>query len=95
MPVTVAKAVTADIPVLLEVVGRAEAYESVTVKSRLDGQVASVMYTEGQHVKQGDVLVKLDPGDFEARLQQADANLAGHSPPGNLGLADPAGGRPP
>lgn len=76
VPVTVAKAVTADIPVLLEVVGRAEAYESVTVKSRLDGQVASVMYTEGQHVKQGDVLVKLDPGDFEARLQQADANLA-------------------
>lgn len=76
VPVTVAKAVTADIPVLLEVVGRAEAYESVTVKSRLDGQVASVMYTEGQHVKQGDVLVKLDPGDFDARLQQADANLA-------------------
>ncbi len=76
VPVTVAKAVTADIPVLLEVVGRAEAYESVTVKSRLDGQVVSVMYTEGQHVKQGDVLVKLDPGDFEARLQQADANLA-------------------
>ncbi len=76
VPVTVAKAVTADIPVLLEVVGRAEAYESVTVKSRLDGQVAGVMYTEGQHVKQGDVLVKLDPGDFEARLQQADANLA-------------------
>lgn len=76
VPVTVSKAVTADIPVLLEVVGRAEAYESVTVKSRLDGQVASVMYTEGQHVKQGDVLVKLDPGDFEARLQQADANLA-------------------
>lgn len=76
VPVTVAKAVTADIPVLLEVVGRAEAYESVTVKSRLDGQVASVMYTEGQHVKQGDVLLKLDPGDFEARLQQADAILA-------------------
>ncbi|MBL0352648.1 MAG: efflux RND transporter periplasmic adaptor subunit [Candidatus Dechloromonas phosphoritropha] len=76
VPVTVAEAVTADIPVLLEVVGRAEAYESVTVKSRLDGQVASVMYTEGQHVKQGDVLVKLDPGDFDARLQQASANLA-------------------
>ena len=34
------------------------------------------MYTEGQHVKQGDVLVKLDPGDFDARLQQASANLA-------------------
>jgi len=76
VPVTVGKAVSGDIPVLLEVVGRAEAYESVTMKSRLDGQVASVPYTEGQHVKQGDVLVRLDPGDFEARLQQALANLA-------------------
>ena len=76
VPVTVAKAVAADIPVLLEVVGRAEAYESVTVKSRVDGQVAAVLYTEGQHVKQGDVLVRLDPADFEARQQQAAANLA-------------------
>jgi multidrug efflux system membrane fusion protein len=76
VPVTAAKAVNGDIPVLLEVVGRAEAYESVTMKSRLDGQIANVLYTEGQHVKQGDVLVQLDPGDFDARLQQAKANLA-------------------
>lgn len=76
IPVTVATATSSDIPVMLDVVGRAEAYESVTVKSRLDGQVAAVLYTEGQHVKQGDILLKLDPGDFEARMRQAEATLA-------------------
>lgn len=76
VPVTVAKASVADIPVLLDVVGRAEAYESVTLKARLDGQVAAAPFTEGQHVRQGDVLIRLDPGDFEARLLQAEANLA-------------------
>lgn len=76
VPVTAARATVANVPVLLEVVGRAEAYESVTMKSRVDGQVASVTYTEGQHVKAGDLLVSLDPGDFVARVQQAEANLA-------------------
>ncbi|HJV28823.1 MAG TPA: efflux RND transporter periplasmic adaptor subunit [Aromatoleum sp.] len=77
VPVTAAVAAVSDVPVLLEVIGRAEAYESVTVKSRLDGQVASVVYTEGQHVRQGDVLLRLDPADYEARLRQAEANVAG------------------
>ena len=76
VPVTVARATVGDIPVLLEVVGRAEAYESVTLKSRLDGQVLAVTYAAGQHVRQGEVLVRLDPGDFDARLLQAQANLA-------------------
>lgn len=76
VPVTVATAGLGDMPVLLSVVGRAEAYESVTLKSRLDGQVAAVNYTEGRHVRQGEVLIRLDPGDFEARLLQAEANLA-------------------
>ncbi|BAL23979.1 efflux transporter, RND family, MFP subunit [Azoarcus sp. KH32C] len=76
VPVTAATAAVSDVPVLLEVIGRAEAYESVTVKSRLDGQVASVVYMEGQHVRQGDVLLRLDPADYEARLRQAEANVA-------------------
>lgn len=76
VPVTTAKAATRDIPVTLKVVGRAEAYESVVLKSRVDGQVAAVLFTEGQHVKQGDVLIRLDPNDFSARLQQAEAAAA-------------------
>ena len=76
VPVTTATATTRDIPVTLKVVGRAEAYESVVLKSRVDGQIAAVQFTEGQHVKQGDVLIRLDPNDFAARLQQAEATVA-------------------
>ena len=76
VPVTTAKAATRDIPVTLKVVGRAEAYESVVLKSRVDGQVAAVLFTEGQHVKQGDPLIRLDPSDFAARLHQAEATAA-------------------
>ena len=71
-----AKAVERDIPVTLQVVGRAEAFESVALKARVDGQVAAVLFTEGQHVRQGDVLIRLDPTDFSARLKQADAAIA-------------------
>ncbi len=76
VPVTTAQAVARDIPVTLKVVGRAEAYESVTLKARVDGQVAAVLFTEGQHVKKDDVLIRLDPTDFSARLQQAAAAAA-------------------
>ena len=76
VPVTADKAVARDIPVTLQVVGRAEAFESVAMKSRVDGQVAAVLFTEGQHVNQGDVLIRLDPTDFATRLQQAEATAA-------------------
>ena len=76
VPITAAKAVERDIPVTLQVVGRAEAFESVALKARVDGQVAAVLFTEGQHVRQGDVLIRLDPTDFSARLKQADAAIA-------------------
>ncbi len=76
VPVTTAKAAQRDMPVTLQVVGRGEAYESVVLKARVDGQVAAVLFAEGQHVKQGDVLVRLDPTDFAARLQQAEATAA-------------------
>lgn len=73
VPVIVATAQSGSMPIYLNAVGRAEAYEGVTVKSRVDGQVLSVNYVEGQFVKQGEVLVRLDPGDFDARLAQAEA----------------------
>jgi multidrug efflux system membrane fusion protein len=76
VPVTTATVTENDIPVTLQVVGRAEAYESVSLKARVDGQVSTVLFTEGQHVNQGDVLIRLDPTDFAARLQQAAATTA-------------------
>ena len=76
VPVAATAAVLRDIPVTLQVVGRSEAFESVTLKSRVDGQVDAVLFTEGQHVNQGDVLIRLDPTDFAARLRQAEATAA-------------------
>jgi multidrug efflux system membrane fusion protein len=76
VPVSTAKAAVRDIPLLLEVTGRTEAYETVVLKSRVDGQVQAVPFTEGQHVRQGDVLLRLDPADFQARLDQMKANQA-------------------
>lgn len=75
VPVLTARAETRDLPVVLNLSGRAEAYESVTLKSRVDGQVLTVPFTEGQHVKKGQLLVQLDPADFQARLHQAEAGL--------------------
>lgn len=76
VPVAIAKAETRDIPVSLRVVGRAEAFESVALKARIDGQVAAVLFTEGQHVNKGDILMRLDPTDFSAKLQQSEATAA-------------------
>ncbi|MBS1158396.1 MAG: efflux transporter, family, subunit [Proteobacteria bacterium] len=76
VPVVLAKATRRDMPLVLEVVGRAEAYETVTLKSRVDGQVASLQFTEGQAVKQGDELIRLDATDFTLRLRQAEAAVA-------------------
>lgn len=76
VPVKLVKAVVRDMPLRLDITGRTEAYETVTLKSRVEGQVHSVVFTEGQHVQKGDVLLRLDPADFQARLKQAEANLA-------------------
>jgi len=76
VPVLLGKVTSRDMPVVLEVVGRAEAYETVTLKSRVDGQVASLLFTEGQAVKQGDELIRLDAIDFQLRLRQAEAAVA-------------------
>ncbi len=76
VPVTVAKAVTRDLPVTLDVVGRGEAFETVTLKSRVDGQVQAVSFAEGSPVMAGQMLIRLDPADFQARVKQAEANLA-------------------
>lgn len=76
VPVAVAQAAARDLPLLLDIMGRAEAYESVTLRARVDGQVAAVAFAEGQHVKRGDVLLRLDAADYDARLRQAEASTA-------------------
>ena len=75
-PVVLAKSEMRDVPLLLELTGRSEAAESVSLRARVDGQVSAVPMKEGAHVRQGELLVQLDPADFAARLAQAEANLA-------------------
>ena len=75
-PVTVARVEARDMPVVLELVGRGEAFERVMLRSRVDGQVLAVHFEEGRRVARGEALIQLDPADFRARLAHAEANLA-------------------
>ena len=75
-PVSVAAALQQSVPVRLQAIGNVEAYTSVAVKSRVDGQILEVHFREGQEVKKGEVLFRIDPRPFEAALRQAEAQAA-------------------
>jgi membrane fusion protein, multidrug efflux system len=75
-PVAVAAALQQSIPVRLQAIGNVEAYASVAVKSRVDGQILEVQFREGQEVKKGEILFKIDPRPFEAAQKQAEAQVA-------------------
>jgi len=72
-PVAVTAVLQQTIPVRLQAIGNVEAYASVAVKSRVDGQILELQFREGQEVRKGDVLLKIDPRPFEAAFKQADA----------------------
>ena len=74
IPVTVARVEQQTIPVRLNAIGNVEAYATVAVKSRVDGQILEVNFREGQPVKKGEVLFRIDPRPFQAALRQAEAN---------------------
>jgi membrane fusion protein, multidrug efflux system len=76
VPVAVAVAERRDMPVYLTGLGTVTAFNTVTVKSRVDGQITEVAFKEGQEVHEGDLLVVIDPRPSEVALQQAQANLA-------------------
>ena len=72
-PVDATAAVAKDFPVLLESLGQVAAYQSVTVKVRVDGEITKIGFKEGQMVKQGDLIAEIDPRPFQAALEQAEA----------------------
>jgi multidrug efflux system membrane fusion protein len=74
-PVEVAIVVRKTIPVQLRTVGNVQAYSTVSVKSRIAGQLMRVYFKEGQDVTKGELLFTIDPRPFEAALKQAEANL--------------------
>jgi multidrug efflux system membrane fusion protein len=75
IPVAVATAEVRDLPVLLNGLGSVEAYNTVAVKSRIDGQLIRVNVREGQEVKQGELLAEIDPRPYQVQLSQAEATL--------------------
>ena len=75
IPVAVATAEVRDLPVLLNGLGSVEAFNTVAVKTRIDGQLVQVNFKEGQEVKQGDLLAVIDPRPYEVQLSQAQATL--------------------
>jgi multidrug efflux system membrane fusion protein len=74
VPVSAAPVQRRDVPIYLTGLGTVQAYNSVLVKSRVDGQIVKINFTEGKDVRAGDVVVEIDPRPFEAALSQAQAN---------------------
>lgn len=75
VPVAVGQARKGDMAVHLTGLGTVTALNSVTVKSRVDGQLVRVAFTEGQMVREGDLLAEIDPRPFQVQLMQAEGQL--------------------
>ena len=83
IPVSIATVERRDVPIYLTGLGTVQAFNAVTVKTRVDGELIKVAFTEGQDVKAGDLLAQIDPRPFQAAYDQAvakkvqdEANLA-------------------
>jgi len=75
VPVSVATVAQQSLPVRIQAIGNLEAYATVAIKARVDGQIVEVSFKEGQEVRKGAALFKIDPRPFETTLRQAEANL--------------------
>src|SRR6202790_4587562 len=74
--VTIAPVQKADFPVYLTGLGNVQGFNTVTVRTRVDGQIDKIAFKEGQAVKQGDLLAEIDPRPFQAALDEAKAKKA-------------------
>ena len=71
VPVDVATSIREDFPVYLNGLGVAQAWNTVTIRTRVDGQIDKVNFNEGETVRKGDLLLQIDPRPFQASLDQA------------------------
>jgi multidrug efflux system membrane fusion protein len=76
VPVSIATAVRKDVPIYLIGLGTVQATFTIGIHSQVDGKLQDVRFKEGQHVKRGDILAKIDPRLFQAALDQAKAKKA-------------------
>jgi multidrug efflux system membrane fusion protein len=72
--VTVAPVIQEIVPFRIQGIGNVEAFSTVALKARADGQIVEVGFKEGEEVRKGQVLFKIDPRPFEAAMRQAEAN---------------------
>jgi membrane fusion protein, multidrug efflux system len=75
-PVSVAEVTVKDVPLWLTAIGSAVPRNLVTIRSRVDGELLRLHFTEGQTVKAGQLIAEIDPRPFEAQLAQANGQLA-------------------
>ncbi len=73
IPVTVAAVEKADFPIFLKGLGVVQPFNTVTVRSRVDGEVIKIGFRQGQMVKEGDIIAEIDPRPYQAALDQAEA----------------------
>jgi multidrug efflux system membrane fusion protein len=76
LPVTAGLVETKDFPIYRVGLGTVQAYNTVTVKVRVDGEIQKIAFREGQDVQRGDLLAQIDPRPYEALLRQAEADKA-------------------
>jgi len=75
-PVAVVSAVTKDVPIYLDEIGKCAPREIVTVQPQVSGRLTEIHFTEGADLKKGDLLFTIDPRPFQAELDSAEATLA-------------------
>jgi multidrug efflux system membrane fusion protein len=76
VPVVAGRVEQRDFPIYLNALGTVKAYNSVTVRARVDGELQQVYFQEGQSVQKGDLLAQIDPRTYQAELDQAKAKKA-------------------
>ncbi len=76
IPVTVAEAKQRDVPQQLRAIGNVEAFNTVSIRARIGGELEKVYFNEGDYITEGNLLFLIDPRPYQASLMQAQANLA-------------------
>jgi membrane fusion protein, multidrug efflux system len=76
VPVFAADVEAQNVPITLRAIGSVQAFDQVTVKARVDGNIVKVGFHEGESVKKGDLLFQIDPRPYQVQLEQATANKA-------------------
>ena len=76
VPVTITEAVQRDVPIYYDALGTVQALNTVAIRAQVNGQLTSILFQQGQEVRKGDVLARIDPAPLKAVLDQAEAKKA-------------------